>query len=73
MSKKQVPYPEMGYTETRLILIAKRSKEKPEEKFISLAHLLNSDYLYNCWQELKKGKAPGIDGKTKESYEFRTH
>ena len=58
----------MGKTETKLVLITNRSREHPKEKFTSLAHLLNSDYLYNCWKELKNGKAPGIDGKTKESY-----
>lgn len=63
-----MPYSKMGITETKLVLITKRSKEKPKERFTSLAHLLNSDYLYNCWKELKNAKAPGIDRKTKESY-----
>lgn len=57
----------MENTETKLVLITNRSRKHPKEKFISLAHLLNSEYLYNCWKELKNGKAPGIDGKTKES------
>ncbi len=31
-------------------------------------HLLNEDYLKKCYQELRKGKAPGIDNRTLESY-----
>jgi len=53
---------------TKLVLIAKRSKEKPQEKFTSLKHLLNEEYLGDCYQELKRGKAAGVDGITKESY-----
>lgn len=54
---------------TKLVLITKRSQEKPHEQFTSLIHLLNDEaFLYDCYQELKNGKAPGIDGRTKESY-----
>lgn len=31
-------------------------------------HLLNADYLFACFQELKKKKAAGVDGRTLESY-----
>lgn len=55
-------------TATKLTFITKRSKQKPQEKFTSLAHLLNEDYLMDCYQELKKNKAAGIDGKHKEDY-----
>lgn len=51
---------------TKLTLIAKRSIQNPQEKFTSLQHLLNSEYLTECFQELKKDKAAGVDGKTKE-------
>jgi len=67
-NKKQVTYPEMENTATKLAFITKRSKEKPQEKMTSLAHLLNPEYLNECWLELKKGKAPGIDGRKLESY-----
>ena len=53
---------------TKLTLIAKRSIQYPQEKFTSLQHLLNSEYLMECYQELKKDKAAGVDGKTKEDY-----
>lgn len=55
-------------TATRLIFITKRSERIPQGKIISLAHLLNEEYLTECYKELKKGKAPGIDGRKLESY-----
>ena len=54
-------------TETKLVLIAKRAKEEKQTKFISLMHLLNREYLLQCYKLLKK-KAAGIDGRTVESY-----
>lgn len=55
-------------TATRLAFITKRSKHIPQGKIISLAYLLNEEYLKECYQELKKGKSPGIDKRTLESY-----
>ena len=55
-------------TATKLPLISQRSITYPQEKFTSLAHLLNEEYLIECYKELKKKKAPGIDGKMVESY-----
>lgn len=71
--KKQVTYTEMNKenknnTATKLVLITKRSKEQEQEKFNALAHLLNAEYLYECYKELKRGKTPGIDGRKLESY-----
>lgn len=58
----------MSKTATRLTFIAKRSEREPQGKIISLAYLLNVEYLKECFTELKKGKAAGIDGRTLESY-----
>lgn len=70
--EKQVPYTAMETnTATKLILIARIANEKKGEKFISLMHLLNAEYLFECFKELKKGKAAGVDGKTVESYTER--
>lgn len=55
-------------TATKLTLITKRSIHKPQDRFTTLAYLLNVGYLKECYQELKQGKAAGIDGRTKESY-----
>jgi len=58
----------MSNTETKLDLITKRSVNYPRERFTALAHHLNQEYLMECYQELKKGKAAGIDGLRKEDY-----
>ncbi len=55
-------------TATRLTFITKRSTREPQGKAIALAHLLNEEYLTDCYKELKRGKAPGIDNRTMESY-----
>lgn len=54
---------------TKLILIAKKAREDKKLKFISLIHhISNIDHLLACFQDLKQGKAAGIDNRTKESY-----
>jgi len=64
-----VPYPKMETTTaTKLTLIAKKAREDKELKFTSLIHHLNEEYLLSCFKDLKRGKAPGIDQRTKESY-----
>ena len=64
-----MPNTEAGIdTAFKLTLISKRAKEEPWTKFTSLMHLLNAGYLRGCYQELKRGKAAGIDGKTVEGY-----
>ncbi len=55
--------------ETKLTRIAKIAKERPQEKFTSLYHLLNEDMLTLCHFELESGKANGVDEVTKEEYE----
>lgn len=55
-------------TADKLVLIAGKAGADRKLKFISLIHLLNREYLYDCYRELKRGKAPGIDGRTLESY-----
>lgn len=55
--------------ETKLARIAEIAKERPEEKFTSLAHLINEQLLVTCHYELNGHKAPGIDEVTKTEYE----
>lgn len=55
-------------TADKLVLIAGKAGADRKLKLISLIHLLNKEYLYDCYKELKRGKAPGIDGRTLESY-----
>ena len=55
-------------TAIKLNLIANKAKEEQRLKFTSLMHHLNPEYLLACFEDLKYGKAPGIDGKTVEGY-----
>ena len=65
-----MPYSEVdNTTKFKLTLIAKKAQEEPKLKFISLMHLLNVEYLLECFSELKSHKAPGVDKRTAESYE----
>lgn len=54
---------------TKLERIAEIAKERPKEKFTSLAHLLDAEMLLQCHNEISGNKAIGIDGVTKAEYE----
>lgn len=58
----------MDNTATKLIRIARKSREEPKCRFTFLKYLLNEAYLQECYHELKTGKAAGVDGRTLESY-----
>lgn len=63
-------HPEAEKTmETKLARIAEVAKTRPEEKFTSLAHLINEEMLMACHHELARDKAPGVDKVTKEAYQ----
>jgi len=53
---------------TKLPSLTLRAGENPHLKFTSLAHLLTVDFLKQCFRELKKDKASGVDGVTVEEY-----
>ncbi len=55
-------------TAFKLTLISKRAKGEPWTKFTSLMHLLDAKYLKECYRELKRGRAAGVDGKKVEGY-----
>lgn len=54
--------------ETKLLRIAQIAKEKPEERFNSLAHHINIETLKKSHNEMANGKAAGNDGETKDEY-----
>lgn len=58
----------MGYTTSKLALITTLAQEQPRLKFTSLMHLLNQEYLRECFAELNTKRAPGIDHRTVDSY-----
>lgn len=55
-------------TINKLKQITKIAKAESKTKFTSLAHLLNPSYLKQCYKQLKRNKAAGIDGRSRESY-----
>lgn len=55
-------------TTTKLQQITRVTQDKPNYKFTTLAHLLNEEYLANCFAELKRNKASGVDGISVEEY-----
>jgi len=66
------PIPRDGHgVSTKLRSITLRAREDPTCKFTSLAHLLTADFLTVCFWELKRDKAPGIDGVTVREYEAK--
>jgi RNA-directed DNA polymerase len=54
--------------ETKLNLIAEIAVKDGKCKFNNLIHLLNKDGLKECFYQLKKGRAPGIDNVMLEEY-----
>jgi len=54
---------------TKLERIARIAKERPEERFTSLVHLINEESLIRAHRQMKAKKAPGVDKVTKDKYE----
>ena len=65
----RMPYTEMGNnTQIKLALISERARKDPKFQFTSLAHLLNEEFLKECYFSLGKDKASGIDGVSWKEY-----
>jgi RNA-directed DNA polymerase len=54
---------------TKLERIAQIAKERPEERFTSLVHLINEESLKEAHGKMKAQKAPGVDYLTKAGYQ----
>ena len=64
-----MPYTEMdNMTLTKLALISERARKEPNLQFTSLAHLLNEEFLKECYYSLGRDRASGIDGVSWEEY-----
>ena len=59
-------YTEMENTQTKLLLISEYAKRDADLEFTSLAHLLNKDYLKDCYASLNRNKAVGIDSVSRD-------
>jgi RNA-directed DNA polymerase len=55
-------YPDIGNTLSKLLLITAHAQRDKDFIFTSLAHLLDVEYLRDCYYHLKRNKAVGIDG-----------
>jgi len=55
-------------TRTKLALISRRARQDSKFQFTSLAHLLNVEFLRECYGSLGREKATGIDGKSWHEY-----
>ena len=53
---------------TKIARINQIAKEKPNEVFTSIYHLINYELLKECFLDLDGNKATGIDGVTKAQY-----
>jgi RNA-directed DNA polymerase len=70
LKRRHQLYPETGEKmETELTRIAEVARDRPKERFTSLAHLINETSLRECHQEMDGRKASGVDKVTKEEYE----
>jgi len=56
------------WVQTKLKLITSRAQRDRGWRFTTLAYLLDEGFLAQCFMELKRGKAPGIDGVRWEEY-----
>jgi RNA-directed DNA polymerase len=58
-----------AWVATKLASLNQRAGENPKYKFLTLAYLLTEDFLKDCFWELKRDKASGVDRVSVEEYE----
>ncbi len=63
-----MPYTDTGKTWHKLSLISGHARRDKSFQFTSLAHLLNAEFLRDCYKSLNRNKAVGIDKVTWEEY-----
>ncbi len=63
-----MPYTDIGETWQKLSLISGHARRDSDFQFTSLAHLLNVEYLRDCYKSLNRNKAVGIDNVSWEEY-----
>jgi len=64
-----MPNTEVVETELKLALIAGHATREPDLQFTSLAHLLNREFLEQCFYSLNRNKAVGLDNVSWYDYE----
>ena len=63
-----MPYTDIGETWQKLSLISGHAQRDHTFKFTSLAHLLDVEYLRDCYQSLNRNRAVGIDNISWKEY-----
>ena len=63
-----MPHPDAGKTWQKLSLISGHAQRDHDFQFTSLAHLLDIEYLRDCYKSLNRNKAVGIDELSWEDY-----
>jgi group II intron reverse transcriptase/maturase len=63
-----MPHTETGKTWAKLSLISEHAESDPLIRFTSLAHLLDKEFLKDCYNSLNRNKAVGVDGVSWEDY-----
>ena len=48
--------------QTSLRAIAKKAQEKKDLRFFNLYRLIDEDLLLDCWRDIRKNAAYGVDG-----------
>ena len=49
--------------------IAKKAQEQPKHRFGNLYELLNESFLKECWRDIRKEAASGVDRMSAQDYE----
>ena len=57
-----------GNMSPKLMKVARLAKQDPQQRFNSLAHMIDEEMLRRSFERLRPNAAPGIDGMTKEQY-----
>lgn len=63
-----MPHAETGTTWMKLSLISEHAERDPLFRFTSLAHLLDKEFLKDCYNSLNRNKAVGVDNVSWEDY-----
>ncbi len=63
-----MPNSELDKTLSKLSSISRRARDDSTFEFLSLAHLLNVEYLKDCYRNLDRNKAVGIDEVSWQEY-----
>lgn len=61
-------YTAIGTTWRKLFLISGHARRDRSFQFTSLAHLLDAEYLRDCYESLNRNKAVGVDGVSWKEY-----